>query len=76
MNNILYNPIPFEIYFLVQGIVYSVSKQCRTCTGKPVNAARFFFSSLLSSKESIASFSHISCKYMNYKFEKLYIFLM
>ena len=76
MNDILYNSKPFEISFLVQCMVYSIPKQFRTSTGKPINAARIFFSSLLNFKESIASYSHISCKYMNLKIEKLYIFLV
>ena len=74
MNNIFYNSKPFEISFLVQCMVYSIPKQCRFSTVKPINAARIFLSSLLNFKGSIASYSHISCKYMNLKIEKLYIF--
>ena len=43
MNYIFYNTKPFEISFLVQCIVYSISEQCRTCTGKPTNPARKIF---------------------------------
>ena len=43
MNYIFYNTKPFEISFLVQCIVYSISEQCRTCTGKPVNPGRKTF---------------------------------
>ena len=43
MNYIFYNTKPFEISFLVQCIVYSISEQCRTCTGKPANPGRKTF---------------------------------
>ena len=43
MNYIFYNTKPFEISFLVQCIVHSISEQCRTCTGKSTNPARNIF---------------------------------